>query len=65
MELLTGRELEIAQLISTTGLSNKGVARRLDIAEGTVKVHLHNIFRKLNIGNRAMLVAIVTRADGN
>jgi DNA-binding NarL/FixJ family response regulator len=64
MELLTGRELEVAQLIST-GLSNKGVARRLDIAEGTVKVHLHNFFQKLNIENRAMLVAVVIRKEEN
>ncbi|WP_407170536.1 LuxR C-terminal-related transcriptional regulator [Bradyrhizobium sp. ORS 111] len=35
--------------------------RRLKIAEGTVKVHLHNVFQKLEISNRTALGAFVTR----
>ena len=57
MTLLTSREQEIASLAST-GLSNKGIARRLELSEGTVKVHLHNIFQKTGVSNRTALVAL-------
>ena len=43
MKALTSREREIALLVCT-GLSNKQIARRLNVTEGTVKVHLHNIY---------------------
>ena len=52
MTLLTAREQEIASLAST-GLSNKGIARRLEL-----KVHLHNIFEKTGVSNRTALVAL-------
>jgi len=42
---LSSREQEITSLVSA-GLSNKEVARKLELTEGTIKVHLHNIFRK-------------------
>ena len=58
MTLLTSREKEIASLAST-GLSNKGIARRLELSEGTVKVHLHNIFQKTGVSNRTALVALM------
>ena len=48
---LTPREREIVDLISL-GLSNKEVGRQLDLQEGTVKVHLHNIYTKLEVSNR-------------
>lgn len=48
---LTGREAEILQLISK-GLSNKHIARDLDISLGTVKVHVKNLLRKLNVNSR-------------
>ena len=35
---------------------NKDVGRRLNISEGTVKVHLHNIYSKLGVKNRTALV---------
>src|SRR3954462_7874195 len=44
--VLTAREYEIAGLVAQ-GLSNKHIARRLIISEGTVKIHLHNTFEKL------------------
>ena len=44
--LLTPREHQITTLVSA-GLSNKEIARQLYLAEGTVKVHLHNIFQKV------------------
>ena len=48
---LTEREMEILKHISD-GLSNKHIARRLDITEGTVKVHVKNLLRKLNLRSR-------------
>ena len=60
MTLLTSREQEIASLAST-GLSNKGIARRLELSEGTVKVHLHNIFQKTGVQrNVGAFGAIIT-----
>jgi two-component system nitrate/nitrite response regulator NarL len=52
--ILTGRELEIARLIAG-GLSNKDIALRLFISEGTVKTHLHRIYEKLAIHGRLEL----------
>lgn len=48
---LSPRELEILKLIAR-GDSNKLIARELDIAETTVKIHVQHILRKLNLGNR-------------
>jgi len=53
--LLTGRQREVV-LLATQGLANKNIARRLGITEGTVKVHLHNIFERLGVRNRTALV---------
>ncbi len=55
--ILTEREREIARLVCI-GLSNKEVGRQLSLAEGTVKVHLHHIYRKLAIQNRTSLAAL-------
>jgi len=55
--ILTTREQEIA-LLAAGGLSNKAIASELNSSEGTVKVHMHNIFRKLNIRTRWALIAI-------
>jgi two-component system nitrate/nitrite response regulator NarL len=54
---LTPREEQIALLVSE-GLPNKEVARQLNMAEGTVKLHLHNIYEKLGIPNRTALCAL-------
>ena len=54
--LLTPREHQITTLVGT-GLSNKEIARQLYVAEGTVKVHLHNIFQKVRVRNRTALSA--------
>ena len=48
---LTQREHEILALIAE-GLSNKLIARALDISPGTVKVHVKNVLRKLNLNSR-------------
>ena len=54
---LTPREMEIA-VQACRGLSNRDIARELGAGEGTVKIHLHNIFQKLRITNRTALAAI-------
>lgn len=54
---LTDRERQIMRLVSE-GLSNKEIGRRLNIADGTIKVHLHHIFQKLDISNRTVLAAL-------
>ena len=58
LRLLTPREHEVAALVAV-GFSNKHIARQLQMAEGTVKVHLHNIFEKLGISNRTTLAALM------
>ncbi len=52
---MTPREAEVANLVSQ-GLANKVVAEQLGIGEGTVKVHLHNIYQKLRVSNRTALI---------
>jgi two-component system nitrate/nitrite response regulator NarL len=49
--ILSAREREILTLISR-GASNKVIARDLDIAETTVKIHVQHILRKLNLSSR-------------
>lgn len=54
--MLTPRELAIVTLLRT-GKSNKEIARVLKITHGTVKVHLHSVFAKLEVQTRMQLVA--------
>ena len=54
---LTDRERQIVRLVSG-GLSNKAIGRRLNLADGTIRVHLHHIFQKLDISNRTRLAAL-------
>ncbi len=54
---LTAREHQIARVMAE-GLTNKEIAQRLRLAEGTVKVHLHRIYRKLGITNRTTLAIL-------
>jgi len=54
-EALTPREIEIVRMVGQ-GLRNRVIAERLSISEGTVKVHLHNIYEKLNVDGRLELV---------
>jgi two-component system nitrate/nitrite response regulator NarL len=57
LAVLTDRERQIMRLVSE-GLSNKEIGRRLNISDGTIKVHLHNIYQKLEISNRTVLAAL-------
>jgi two-component system, NarL family, nitrate/nitrite response regulator NarL len=54
LDLLTPREREIASLIGA-GASNKEIASRLRVGEGTVKAHLTATFRKLGFSDRLQL----------
>lgn len=49
--LLSARELEVLRLVAA-GSTNGEIARKLWVTEQTVKFHLSNIYRKLNVGNR-------------
>ncbi|HUP65549.1 MAG TPA: response regulator transcription factor [Thermoanaerobaculia bacterium] len=51
---LTPRELDVVRLVAE-GLRNKEIAEKLLITEGTVKIHLHRIYEKLQIGGRVEL----------
>jgi DNA-binding NarL/FixJ family response regulator len=64
LAVLTCRERQIMSLVSE-GLSNKEIGRRLNIADGTIKVHLHHIYRKLEISNRTLLAALVISTNGS
>lgn len=53
LEGLTRREIDILKRADHTGLNNKQLAEALFVSEGTLKWHLHNIYSKLEVRNRA------------
>ncbi len=55
VERLTSREQEIARLVML-GMTDKEIARALEISTTTVRTHLENAFRKVGVSNRAALV---------
>lgn len=59
---LSTRESEIVRLLSE-GYSNRQIARRLSIAESTVKSHVSNILGKLGVRSRSQAVSVVLRGD--
>jgi nitrate/nitrite response regulator in two-component regulatory system with narX, regulates anaerobic respiration and fermentation (luxR/uhpA familiy) len=63
---LTAREREIMQCLAR-GESNKEIARRLDVAESTVKIHVQNILKKLNLSSRVQIAvyAVENGLSGN
>jgi LuxR family maltose regulon positive regulatory protein len=56
VERLTGNQLTILRLVAD-GLSNREIADKLAITEGTTKWHLNQIFGKLNVGSRTQAIA--------
>jgi DNA-binding NarL/FixJ family response regulator len=60
-KLLSKREKEILDLVAN-GNSNKDIAKALFISEKTVRTHLHNIFKKLDISKRTEAVSLMMDA---
>ena len=56
VEELSEREIEVLELIAN-GYSNKEIADTLYIALSTVKSHINNIYRKLDVSKRTQAVA--------
>lgn len=68
-KLLTPRQLEVLQCLAG-GMSNKQIAYKLGLSEGTVKIHITLLMRALNVTNRVAAVRAGERAglikgDGN
>ncbi len=62
LDKLSPREKDIFLLIAKS-LSNKQIARELDIAETTVKIHVQHIFKKMNLTSRVQ-IAIFAASNG-
>lgn len=56
-KVLSQREFEVALLVAH-GSSNKQVARELGVCEGTVKLHVRSIFRKVGASSRFALIRL-------
>jgi DNA-binding NarL/FixJ family response regulator len=61
--MLTTRELQIVQLIGA-GLSNKDIARRLNIGLATTKSHVHNMLEKLELQRRGQVAPWIRQHEG-
>ncbi len=61
-DLLTPRERQILRMVAD-GMRNKEIAQQLEISEGTVKIHLHNIYEKVDVDSRVEL-ALYARSKG-
>ncbi|NLP61394.1 response regulator [Paraburkholderia sacchari] len=62
-ETLTARERDIVRELAR-GASNKEIARTLDLAESTVKIHVRNILRKLNLTSRVQVAVYAVGQEG-
>jgi DNA-binding CsgD family transcriptional regulator len=58
---LSDREKQVLKLIAD-GLTNKEISRSLMISESTVENHIHHVYKKLKISNRAQAVGYVLRS---
>jgi two-component system nitrate/nitrite response regulator NarL len=58
---LTKRRQEVAML-AAYGLSNRAIAEKLDLTEGTVKIHLHQIYKRLDLHSKIELVMAVAES---
>jgi LuxR family maltose regulon positive regulatory protein len=54
---LSAREQQVTALVKQ-GLANKEIAYRMGIAEGTVKIYLSKVFRKLHVSSRCELIVL-------
>lgn len=62
LDKLSPREREIVTALAANQLSNKGLARQFGLSDGTIKQHLHNIYRKTGTTSRMQLVVIALQA---
>ena len=56
---LSARQTAVLRLLAR-GMSNKAIARELDLSEGTIKVHLAALYRALDVHNRASAISRMT-----
>ena len=61
---LTPRERELATLVAS-GLRNREIAARLGISEGTAKLHLYNVYKKLGVSSRVELAIRMQSAQAS
>jgi len=59
-DALSRREYEV-MLLAAKGLSNKAIARQLNLTEGTIKLHLHKVYDKLGVQSRFSLTALTMK----
>lgn len=59
---LTKRELQVLKLLAE-GLYNKDIAKKLEISERTVKNHISNVFKKINVNDRTQAAIFAIRND--
>lgn len=62
IETLTKRELDVLILVAN-GLFNKEIATKLDISERTVKNHISNIFKKIDVADRTQAAVFAIKND--
>jgi DNA-binding NarL/FixJ family response regulator len=61
LAVLSDRQHEVALLVCG-GLSNKMIANKLGVSEGTIKCHLHTTFEKLGVTSRiALMITLANR----
>jgi two-component system nitrate/nitrite response regulator NarP len=61
LDALAPRERQLADMVGR-GLRNRDIAEALGVSEGSVKVFLHRIYRKLKVGSRTELALLVEQA---
>lgn len=57
---LTKRQFDVFRMLAE-GKSNKEIARELAVAEGTVKIHVTGILRRMGVSNRAAAAVVASR----
>ena len=59
---LSHREQQVIALVCD-GISNKEIAEKLGVTEGTVKIHLHSIYEQLGVRSRIeLMIALANRS---
>lgn len=59
---LSRREQHVLELLAG-GMTNKEIARSIDLQEATIKIHVKNIYRKMGVNNRVQAVRMVIQPD--